>query len=116
MKIKPYYLSCLVAGLLGAQACHDKLDVSQKSAITATSMWESEGDALAAVYGAYNKMRSTFSAAYVFWGNIVRVFGDQASPPTQPRSEEHTSELQSRENLVCRLLLEKKKKISNDVF
>src|SRR5436309_11369493 len=28
------------------------------------------------------------------------------------RSEEHTSELQSRENLVCRLLLEKKKKKS----
>src|SRR5690606_22043519 len=27
------------------------------------------------------------------------------------RSEEHTSELQSRENLVCRLLLEKKKEI-----
>src|SRR5690606_42105273 len=31
------------------------------------------------------------------------------SAPTLPRSEEHTSELQSRENLVCRLLLEKKK-------
>src|SRR5215813_12519486 len=30
-------------------------------------------------------------------------------PP--PRSEEHTSELQSRPHLVCRLLLEKKKKI-----
>src|SRR5690606_42080454 len=29
--------------------------------------------------------------------------------PEVPRSEEHTSELQSRENLVCRLLLEKKK-------
>src|SRR5690606_10454535 len=29
--------------------------------------------------------------------------------PAEPRSEEHTSELQSRENLVCRLLLEKKK-------
>src|SRR5690606_41928484 len=28
-----------------------------------------------------------------------------------PRSEEHTSELQSRENLVCRLLLEKKKSV-----
>src|SRR5690606_41963432 len=28
----------------------------------------------------------------------------------EQRSEEHTSELQSRENLVCRLLLEKKKK------
>src|SRR3712207_8919971 len=33
------------------------------------------------------------------------------SPParTPPRSEEHTSELQSRQYLVCRLLLEKKK-------
>src|SRR3712207_8024965 len=30
------------------------------------------------------------------------------------RSEEHTSELQSRQYLVCRLLLEKKKKIKND--
>src|SRR5690606_41040816 len=29
--------------------------------------------------------------------------------PRRGRSEEHTSELQSRENLVCRLLLEKKK-------
>src|SRR5690606_39718485 len=33
-------------------------------------------------------------------GNVLAVF---------ERSEEHTSELQSRENLVCRLLLEKKK-------
>src|SRR5207302_3457605 len=35
-----------------------------------------------------------------------------SSPATHGalRSEEHTSELQSRENLVCRLLLEKKKK------
>src|SRR5690606_39473848 len=32
------------------------------------------------------------------------------TPMTIGRSEEHTSELQSRENLVCRLLLEKKKK------
>src|SRR5437016_7502086 len=30
-----------------------------------------------------------------------------------PRSEEHTSELQSLTNLVCRLLLEKKKKTKN---
>src|SRR5688572_31388631 len=29
--------------------------------------------------------------------------------PEEPRSEEHTSELQSQSNLVCRLLLEKKK-------
>src|SRR5206468_11695587 len=32
------------------------------------------------------------------------------SPSRRARSEEHTSELQSRSDLVCRLLLEKKKK------
>src|SRR5256886_9893785 len=32
-----------------------------------------------------------------------------ASPDASSRSEEHTSELQSQSNLVCRLLLEKKK-------
>src|SRR6476661_10598824 len=32
-------------------------------------------------------------------------------PRRRPRSEEHTSELQSHLNLVCRLLLEKKKKL-----
>src|SRR3712207_7797197 len=32
------------------------------------------------------------------------------------RSEEHTSELQSRQYLVCRLLLEKKKKITHTSF
>src|SRR2546427_6215140 len=34
------------------------------------------------------------------------------SRPREGRSEEHTSELQSQSNLVCRLLLEKKKKAS----
>src|SRR2546427_8668567 len=33
----------------------------------------------------------------------------RARPARGPRSEEHTSELQSQSNLVCRLLLEKKK-------
>src|SRR5690606_39411760 len=36
--------------------------------------------------------------------------GRRTMDGTGHRSEEHTSELQSRENLVCRLLLEKKKK------
>src|SRR5690606_41521619 len=49
-------------------------------------------------------------------GRIVRTRRDRPSVgaaaalyPSTARSEEHTSELQSRENLVCRLLLEKKK-------
>src|SRR5690606_39742863 len=36
--------------------------------------------------------------------------GCDLSRSSEARSEEHTSELQSRENLVCRLLLEKKNK------
>src|SRR5688572_6306754 len=39
---------------------------------------------------------------------IVSVY--YAWRPAEARSEEHTSELQSQSNLVCRLLLEKKKK------
>src|SRR5256885_12791661 len=41
-------------------------------------------------------------------GQLVRV-GGVHERPLQMRSEEHTSELQSPCNLVCRLLLEKKK-------
>src|SRR5688572_31381600 len=41
-----------------------------------------------------------------------RVDDDARVPALGQRSEEHTSELQSQSNLVCRLLLEKKKKIS----
>src|SRR3712207_7614119 len=37
--------------------------------------------------------------------------GRRAASAPPPRSEEHTSELQSRQYLVCRLLLEKKKYI-----
>src|SRR5438067_13437274 len=48
-------------------------------------------------------------------GSAPNVIPDRATltgtvRATDPRSEEHTSELQSRFDLVCRLLLEKKKK------
>src|SRR2546427_8469010 len=42
-------------------------------------------------------------------GGDLQAGGTWRSPLTQTRSEEHTSELQSQSNLVCRLLLEKKK-------
>src|SRR5437660_6151330 len=47
-------------------------------------------------------------ASRISWG----ISGSMAMQPEmwKPRSEEHTSELQSRGHLVCRLLLEKKKK------
>src|SRR3712207_8670070 len=47
----------------------------------------------------------------------LRALVDDRAPgrlqPAGPRSEEHTSELQSRQYLVCRLLLEKKKTHDN---
>src|SRR5438034_2532063 len=45
---------------------------------------------------------------------LVRPEAGFRSQPGSPRSEEHTSELQSHSDLVCRLLLEKKKKKIKD--
>src|SRR5258708_29427046 len=45
-------------------------------------------------------------------GAAAEIVGGQAAAPA--RSEEHTSELQSPDHLVCRLLLEKKKNINRD--
>src|SRR5262245_63811255 len=42
--------------------------------------------------------------------DLIRPLVAWRSDPANPRSEEHTSELQSLRHLVCRLLLEKKKK------
>src|SRR3712207_8543465 len=44
------------------------------------------------------------------------LYGFQARARRSDRSEEHTSELQSRQYLVCRLLLEKKKKKKQIVY
>src|SRR5688572_32713981 len=41
---------------------------------------------------------------------LTKALVDKAASVFDVRSEEHTSELQSQSNLVCRLLLEKKKK------
>src|SRR2546427_8682225 len=45
-----------------------------------------------------------------FTGAAPQLVREIRTRPGAPRSEEHTSELQSQSNLVCRLLLEKKKK------
>src|ERR1039458_10430622 len=54
----------------------------------------------------------TASARHKFRGNMCLPEGWRSCPGSSfstPRSEEHTSELQSLRHLVCRLLLEKKK-------
>src|SRR5690625_6552658 len=55
----------------------------------------------------------SLKASYMPWGFLIIWFSLTYLVPNQfnqKRSEEHTSELQSRGHLVCRLLLEKKKK------
>src|SRR2546430_7393280 len=53
------------------------------------------------------------------WFDAVGHYSRQdvlAPPEARSRSEEHTSELQSQSNLVCRLLLEKKKTLQSYVY
>src|SRR5438270_9297879 len=52
-------------------------------------------------------------SALRFSSNALRSALLKRSVAAPKRSEEHTSELQSQSNLVCRLLLEKKKKKKN---
>src|SRR3712207_8351729 len=51
--------------------------------------------------------RDTRSSSRALGGGVN---SSERTPRPRTRSEEHTSELQSRQYLVCRLLLEKKKK------
>src|SRR2546422_3687213 len=58
---------------------------------------------------------------FATWEHCGRCSPATASMPTSTspasrRSEEHTSELQSRLHLVCRLLLEKKKQTKNNLY
>src|SRR5690606_39958725 len=62
-----------------------------------------EGETVTALIAQAATLRSTGTASRV---------GQELTVPTGVRSEEHTSELQSRENLVCRLLLEKKNTVN----
>src|SRR5689334_24767837 len=70
-------------------------------------------DLQAAIFGV---VVTAAAAAWAFFasGRVVLRFAPPAAPAPRPRdsqrSEEHTSELQSQFHLVCRLLLEKKKK------
>src|SRR5690606_16278218 len=72
-----------------------------------TSLRNQSGNAFARIklVGFEKDNKNGLSATLFFEAGNIRTIDSIAI-----RSEEHTSELQSRENLVCRLLLEKKKK------
>src|SRR5690625_5610593 len=62
------------------------------------------------VFAAYNHYGSATDADPAREMVVYPYNNHEGGGPAQQRSEEHTSELQSRGHLVCRLLLEKKKK------
>src|SRR5947209_9268803 len=86
---------------------HDALPISQVLTDLYT-IWLEKGrlDGLKILCVGDMRMRTMHSILYA-----LSQFDSQAFVVS--RSEEHTSELQSRQYLVCRLLLEKKKKIKN---
>src|SRR5687768_18097906 len=61
----------------------------------------------------YHPWHSGLAAGRQWRSQLFRHSGRPRIPSSTLRSEEHTSELQSRLHLVCRLLLEKKKKKKN---
>src|SRR2546430_6003484 len=75
---------------------------------------------LAVVVGALSFLVAAYLVNMTFLNEVLAQKGQAwrvPFPPASPgmfyqRSEEHTSELQSQSNLVCRLLLEKKKNLS----
>src|SRR3712207_7162601 len=81
----------LVGGLL-LSSCDDVLDITPDGRMTQTDVFNNVDYTESYVNSMYEYIRK-YGVNYHYY-----------------RSEEHTSELQSRQYLVCRLLLEKKKK------
>src|SRR5690606_39936164 len=71
---------------------------------------ESTSDAARVLSTAYEVYAYLFRDEHLDGLGLPQINADHLRMLREARSEEHTSELQSRENLVCRLLLEKKKK------
>src|SRR5215813_3388240 len=74
-----------------------------------SSFWKARSSHSTSAWPARSSSRYVNSVAHACTGGLTSLkFHSYAG--SWPRSEEHTSELQSRPHLVCRLLLEKKKK------
>src|SRR5256886_17613620 len=108
--------SLAVAVLYVVSACTDLLTEDPKGFTTTDSFYKTGADLNSATIAIYNALRGMQGQAQ--W-TTPELASDQAradnrepnlgtSGPDFLRSEEHTSELQSQSNLVCRLLLEKK--------
>src|SRR3712207_7129231 len=80
-----------------------------------SDVWPTSEEVQAAIADAVegDMFRRTYADVFTgdeTWRELPVPEGDAFAWDPQSRSEEHTSELQSRQYLVCRLLLEKKKR------
>src|SRR5690625_6277831 len=106
---KSYTVGLIAAPEFAENISHrlvEKLPKSLKKYISNSIDWEMEME-VDSMTGAAETVEEIFKEAAIYkqdkqWDYVVCL--------TDLRSEEHTSELQSRGHLVCRLLLEKKKK------
>src|SRR5690606_40377354 len=106
-----FHIHSLAPTALSPLSLHDALPILQKALTAAEQLFDvgrvqlqPRGAAVVALAGVGGCLHLPQQGVH---------FGDgkaAARAHRAVRSEEHTSELQSRENLVCRLLLEKKKK------
>src|SRR5690606_41896657 len=81
---------------------HDALPISILVEHGSVQLWD-------APYSVAREMRRREHEELAEERERLKAERDRTAQRLARRSEEHTSELQSRENLVCRLLLEKKK-------
>lgn len=94
MKIK-IILSLILVCPLMLMGCLGDLDVVQKGQLSANSMWKTESDATAAMYGMYNKFRSTFSYGFVFWGEYRNNFWGEGYTSTTERDNTYLNRISS---------------------
>src|SRR2546430_4441270 len=79
-----------------------------------TTLFRSRPDALLPTMGGQTALNCALDLARE--GVLEKFAVEMIGASREARSEEHTSELQSQSNLVCRLLLEKKKKKSQHLY
>src|SRR3712207_3833083 len=112
---KRYSWLVAAALMLGVTSCTD-LDEKVYDRIDASTYYQNETSVQGALASIYNQAGNSFAESFFFLQELPadqiawRVWNGGQWGYDEARSEEHTSELQSRQYLVCRLLLEKKKR------
>src|SRR3712207_8447811 len=86
-----------------------------KSCWTSRSVREAVGSSMTTALASPTRARAMATICWLAAESALTLVVTSSSTPSEPsrRSEEHTSELQSRQYLVCRLLLEKKKHMTH---